>query len=288
MPATFVHPVLRFYKYVNRNGPALTPKLGPCEIWTGCTNDRGRAVFTQDGNYFYAAKWIWLYFKGPTRNLDVCHDCHNPLCVRLSHLYLDTNGGNNTRRHLEGRSGYRGFKRFPRIVKPPRKTLRERFESQVLINDGCWLWDGSLNQDGYGHMWNGKSCECTHRISWKLYHGPIPKGMSVLHNCHVRACCNPFHLHLDTQLKNVQECVEAGRRNSPRGEKHPRAKLTAPQVLEIRHLATLGWSYRQLAAKFNVNCGTISSILSRKNWAWLQSDSGGTSEPSSQTSLHDP
>jgi hypothetical protein len=227
-------------------------------------------MFTENSRAIYAARWIWLYFKGPTSGLDVCHECHNSLCVRLSHLYLDTNGGNNTARHLAGRSGHRSFRRFPKIIKPPRKTLLERFELRVIKTDTCWLWNGSLNQDGYGHMWNGFYCEGTHRISWKLYRGPISKGQNVLHSCHVRRCCNPFHLHLGTQADNNREREEAGRGNQQRGEKHGRAKLTANQVLEIRRLYANGlWSHRQLAIKFGVNDGTISSIISRRNWAWL-------------------
>lgn len=273
MPAKFVHPILRFFKYVNRDGPvpANDPTLGPCEQWTGCTTDRGRAVFTQDGNYFHAAKWHWLYFNGPVpKGLCVCHLCNNVRCVRLSHLTLGTSPDNNSFRSACGRNRNPLRRLMPKITKPPRKTLKERFESCVLVNDGCWLWGGSLNQDGYGHMWNGKSCEGTHRISWELYYGPIPVGLKVLHDCHVRRCCNPFHLHLGTQLKNNQEREAAGRGKQPHGEKHGRAKLTADQVLEIRRLHATGeWSHNQLALKFGVSNGTIWCIINRRNWAWL-------------------
>ncbi len=273
MPAKFVHPVLRFYKYVNRAGPIPTndPTLGPCSQWTGLFNDRGRALFTQHSRTIYAARWLWLYFNGPVPpDLCVCHRCNNAMCVRLDHLKLDTSPENCRFRHFSGRSGYPGRKILPVFIRPPRKSLLERFESKVVKSDGCWLWQGSRDDSGYGTMWNGYQTEDCHRVSWKLYRGPIPAGQSVLHDCNTPRCVSPFHLHLGTQQRNIEERDEAGRGNQPRGAKHGRAKLTEESVLEIRRLHATGlWSYVQLAKNFGVNDGTVWCIIKRRNWAWL-------------------
>jgi hypothetical protein len=74
--------------------------------------------------------------------------------------------------------------------------------------DGCWLWTGALNKDGYG---TGKP----HRRAYELMVGPIPEGMTIDHKCHDaatcsggpscqhRRCCNPLHLEIETSADNA-------------------------------------------------------------------------------------
>ena len=51
----------------------------------------------------------------------------------------------------------------------------------VLDFKSCWLWNGSLNADGYGvtsRMIDKKSYgSLIHRISWYLLYGNIPNNM---------------------------------------------------------------------------------------------------------------
>ena len=92
-------------------------------------------------------------------------------------------------------------------------------EINVLDGESCWLWNGPLNQDGYGvakRMIKGKSYgSLIHRISWYLNFGNIPDGMVIDHKCHNpkecvngikcshRRCFNPYHLRLTTVLENT-------------------------------------------------------------------------------------
>jgi hypothetical protein len=92
-------------------------------------------------------------------------------------------------------------------------------EINVLDGESCWLWNGSLNHDGYGvakRMIDGKSYgSLIHRISWYLNFGQIPEGMVIDHKCHNpkdcvngircehRRCFNPYHLRLSTVLENT-------------------------------------------------------------------------------------
>jgi hypothetical protein len=69
---------------------------------------------------------------------------------------------------------------------------------------GCWLWTGALNSRGYGQFGvNGKSTS-THRISYELFVGPIPEGLTIDHLCRVKACCNPAHLEAVTGAENTR------------------------------------------------------------------------------------
>jgi hypothetical protein len=99
-----------------------------------------------------------------------------------------------------------------RILKP----LDERFWSKVRKTDGCWLWVGAHDDNGYGRLGkpygaDGPSYVPAHRLSWILNRGPIPPGAHILHRCDVRECVRPEHLFLGTQAINMADKVAKGR-----------------------------------------------------------------------------
>ena len=49
------------------------------------------------------------------------------------------------------------------------------------------------------------------------------------------------------------------------GEKHGRRLLNIGQIKEIRHQRSLGWSFAELALKYNVSIGCIQGVLT-KTW----------------------
>lgn len=73
--------------------------------------------------------------------------------------------------------------------------------------NGCWLWTGKLNPDGYGRVLLpkelGYTLVRTHRYTYETFVGPIPPGLVIDHLCRVRHCCNPDHLEAVTQRVNV-------------------------------------------------------------------------------------
>ncbi len=96
------------------------------------------------------------------------------------------------------------------------------FWSHVHKTETCWLWYGSRNENGYGSLTirTGKTQKVfkAHRFSWMLANGPIPPGLWVLHDCDVKACVRPEHLHLGDRPANIAEAVARGRIQS--GERH--------------------------------------------------------------------
>lgn len=94
----------------------------------------------------------------------------------------------------------------------PEYTLRAyaRFLRRAGVRglDLCWLWRGGLC-NGYG-TFHYKDEVAAHRASWALHHGPIPKGLFVLHSCDNKRCVNPSHLHLGTHADNMLEWQERG------------------------------------------------------------------------------
>jgi hypothetical protein len=142
-----------------------------------------------------------------------------------------------------------------------------RFWSKVQKSDDCWIWTGSKTGEGYGSLRVGARTVGTHRFSWVIENGSIPKGLSVLHRCDNPSCVRPSHLFLGTQKDNMQDCMAKGRGNKARGMKHGKAKLTPEMVLAMRAVRNEGLSYAQIGKRFGVWPGTAYNAINGKKMA---------------------
>lgn len=152
--------------------------------------------------------------------------------------------------------------RFFRFVKPGSQS-----------NSGCWLWIGTRNGDGYGHLkmprgFNAKA----HRVAWRLFRGDIPTGVHVLHRCDTPNCVNPAHLFLGTNADNVAD--RQAKQRQARGARAGRVRLSEEAVKYIRsHAGRV--SQRAMAARFGVGKSTVANVVRRKNWAHVLEGQGG-------------
>jgi hypothetical protein len=113
--------------------------------------------------------------------------------------------------------------------------------------NGCWIWKG-----------------LAHRLAYKLLKGKIPKGRLVCHSCDTRACCNPKHLWLGTNKKNMEDCSRKNR--IAFGEACGRAKLSKGEVLKVRMLSKEGFSTAVISRIYSVSWTAIYYIITRRNW----------------------
>jgi hypothetical protein len=67
-----------------------------------------------------------------------------------------------------------------------------------------------------------------------------------------------------THLENMRDRDRHGR--TARGRRQGNAKLTEPQVLEIRQLAAQGYAYPAIAALYGVNARTVGSAARGDQW----------------------
>lgn len=108
--------------------------------------------------------------------------------------------------------------------------LQERFEAKCIPepNSGCWLWFGAWSpQTGYGFI-NG---DLAHRVSYRLFTGPIPGGLQIDHLCRMRCCVNPDHLEAVTCKTNIQR-GETGKTAAKRQQAKTHCKAGHPYSVE--------------------------------------------------------
>lgn len=138
------------------------------------------------------------------------------------------------------------------------------FRNVIARKEGCWSWRG-WTTEGYGNFqFENKAFEA-HRVSWMIYRGPIPEGLSVLHHCDNRICPNPDCLFLGTQGDNMIDMAQKGRAYC--GTRHWKAVLEEQDVRKIRALYASGVRQTSLAVEFGVTQTQVSNIVRRKSWA---------------------
>jgi len=136
---------------------------------------------------------------------------------------------------------------------------QEKFWAYVNIDssDGCWEWQGVLDERGYGlfcfsYKTGFRRKIFAHRISYFLRHGKLPPHLGVCHHCDNRKCANPDHLFLGTRAQNNQDMVNKNRQC--KGEDSGMHKLTTEQVVQIRNLRLhKKMTYPDLGKLFNVS-----------------------------------
>ena len=85
---------IRFWRYVNKQGPILMPTLGECWVWKGNTDNNGRGTLELNQRPIKAYRIAWFIETGKWPEPFCLHKCDNGLCVRFSHLFEGNQGTN--------------------------------------------------------------------------------------------------------------------------------------------------------------------------------------------------
>jgi len=107
----------------------------------------------------------------------------------------------------------------------------------------------------------------THALVLEAFVGPRPKGFDGCHGNGVRTDNRLANLRWGTRKENQEDMVRHGK--SARGTKQHMNKLSEKEVRVIRRLVKQGVSQRTAAKRYGVHFGTVSDIITGKNWAWL-------------------
>lgn len=108
-----------------------------------------------------------------------------------------------------------------------------------------------------------------HRLVLTAFVGQCPTGMECRHFPDPNPSNNTLtNLQWGLPTENGRDRVTHG--TSGRGEASGRHKMTENEVKALRTLREYGWSWHDLACKFNISRSQTRRIALRLDWAWLQ------------------
>jgi hypothetical protein len=169
-----------------------------------------------------------------------------------------------------------------------RPTLADRLWRRVLKTDTCWLWQGVVNDKGYGYIGvrrEAKRMIGTHVAAWEMASGEsLPRWYQIGHTCDTPNCVRNDdqgtykvggvwlprwgHLFRGTTQDNTADKLEKGRGmpGGARGVDHHMAKLSHDDVMAIRTMgAERTLSHREIAERFGVAKSTVTRVINGLN-----------------------
>lgn len=78
-----------------------------------------------------------------------------------------------------------------------------KYSDRIIVDErGCWIWQKALNAYGYGVVTINYETKLVHRLIYSFAYGEIDSSVILHHECHVRACVNPWHLAETTRSEH--------------------------------------------------------------------------------------
>ena len=129
------------------------------------------------------------------------------------------------------------------------------------VKSKCWLWLGSVTDQGYGRFKAGGKIHMISRFAWREKGRPDPGELTVSTRCRNKLCVR----HLN--LKSRAEIMASVPRRWASGEDSHLARVSSKQVLLIRKLYAKGnVTQSALAERFDMSTSNMKRILARRSW----------------------
>ena len=99
-----------------------------------------------------------------------------------------------------------------------------------------------------------------HRAAYEMHYGMTLGGLFACHRCDNRNCVRPDHIFAGTQLDNMRDMANKGRKVTARGFDLPHTRLSINDVLEIIRLCKSGVPNKSIALMYGVDASHVSKI----------------------------
>lgn len=145
---------------------------------------------------------------------------------------------------------------------------RLALEALCSDTDECIPWPLAKNHKGYGSIVVDGKKFVAHRWIAIQVHGPAPTDKpEAAHSCGNSWCTNPRHIRWASAKENSADRKMHG--TQCRGSHVYGARLTEKAVRAIRADLRAGKPQPEIASHYGVSRATVSSIATRRSWAWL-------------------
>jgi hypothetical protein len=129
------------------------------------------------------------------------------------------------------------------------------------VKSKCWLWLGSITDQGYGRFKAGNKTYMISRFAWQEMGKPDPGALTVSTRCENKLCVR--HLYTRTRA----EIMASVPHRWASGEDSWLARTTAKTVLLMRKIYAKGnVTQGALAERFGISTSTVKNILARRSW----------------------
>ena len=129
------------------------------------------------------------------------------------------------------------------------------------VKSKCWLWVGSVTDQGYGRFKAGKKIYMATRYAWCEKGRRDPGALTVSTRCRNKL----YVRHLYTRTR--AEIMASVPRRWASGEDSWLARTTSKQVLLMRKLYAKGnVTQTALAERFGISTSTVKRIFARRSW----------------------
>lgn len=152
----------------------------------------------------------------------------------------------------------------------PNEAVVERFWARVQQGEGCWIWTGGRNGEGYGQFMYQRRRTTAHRFAWQCSNGvACPAGRVIRHRCDNPPCVRPDHLEVGSTSQNVRDTYARRRRAAhtwPTGTARHNSQLDDETVAALRRAARSGRSVQSLADEVDVSYSTVLGAIRGARW----------------------
>lgn len=150
--------------------------------------------------------------------------------------------------------------------------LKERIARFIDTHhpQGCWLWLGTKDPDGYARIKIKGQQHRAHRVSLLVFAKkndpkPAPHAQAN-HRCYNRLCVNPAHLYWGSHQENMQDLRSSGRLKARYD--HGRVTVTPESVKAIQILHASGeFSQMAIGRILRIRPQLVSEIVRGKHFS---------------------